>query len=50
MADEYRKCYKPDCRRKVKEGAAYCCTPCVAADAIGHEIHQHSVGCDERVC
>jgi hypothetical protein len=20
----------------------------VAADAIGHEIHQHSVGCDER--
>jgi hypothetical protein len=22
MADEYRKCYKPDCRRKVKEGAA----------------------------
>ena len=48
MADEYWKCYKPDCRRKVKEGAAYCCTPCVAADAIGHEIHQHSVGCDER--
>ncbi len=27
MADGYRKCYKPDCRRKVKEGAAYCCTP-----------------------
>ena len=26
MADEYRKCYKPDCRRKVKEGAASCCT------------------------
>ena len=22
MADEYRKCDKPDCRRKVKEDAA----------------------------
>ncbi len=43
MADEYRKCYKPDCRRKVKEGAAYRRTPCVAAGAIGHEIHQHPV-------
>lgn len=26
MADEYRKCYKPDCPRKVNKGAASCCT------------------------
>jgi len=33
MADGPRKCYKPDCRRKVKEGAAYCCTRHLASIA-----------------
>ena len=33
MADGPRKCYKPDCRRKVKEGAAYCCARHLASIA-----------------
>jgi hypothetical protein len=46
---EYRKCLTSACRRKVGESAAYCCTPYAMADSTGHEIHQDSGGCDQRV-
>lgn len=48
MLGEYRNCLTSACRRKVGGGAAYCCTPCAMADSTGHEIHQHSQGCDQR--
>jgi hypothetical protein len=30
--NEFLKCLKPDCMRKVKRGVAYCCEPCSIAD------------------
>jgi hypothetical protein len=30
--NEFVKCLKPDCMRKVKPGVAYCCEPCSIAD------------------
>lgn len=43
-----RKCLKPDCMRKVKEGVAYCCSPCATAADGKYEIHEHSEWCDKR--
>ena len=43
-----RKCLKPDCMRKVKEGIAYCCSPCATADEGKYEIHEHSEWCNQR--
>jgi hypothetical protein len=30
--NEFLKCLKPDCMRKVKPGVAYCCESCAIAD------------------
>jgi hypothetical protein len=56
---EFIKCRKPDCRRKVKPGAAYCCTACAGADGerkfelepYGPSLHPflcHSEWCELR--
>lgn len=42
------KCEKPDCSRQVKEGVAYCCTPCAVAAAGKYEIDRHGENCEER--
>jgi hypothetical protein len=34
--------------RKVKEGTAYCCSPCATAADGKYEIHEHSEWCDKR--
>lgn len=59
-ADEFAKCAKPDCYRKVSPASRYCCTPCsTAAEAAApyeiepyspdlHWIHCHSGGCERR--
>jgi hypothetical protein len=50
----FKKCDKPDCKRLVHEGTAYCCGPCSFADSKKFEIGEpgtffaHSPGCDER--
>lgn len=54
MLEPYNKCDNPACRRKVKVGVAYCCTPCWQAHDGGYEIHpagslNHSGGCDQRM-
>jgi hypothetical protein len=58
--DGYGKCGKPDCRRKVKPGVAYCCTSCATAaqapapyelapyDPASHWVLVHSKDCEER--
>ncbi len=53
MNDDYKKCDKPDCGRKVKVGVLYCCAACALADERGHEVHEtgplaHSPGCEAR--
>lgn len=43
-----KRCDKPDCLRKVTVGTRYCCTPCGVAAEGEYEVHEHSLGCDER--
>lgn len=57
---DYRKCFKPDCMRKVSPASRYCCHPCAtAAEAPApyeiesyrpgaHWVLVHSQGCEER--
>jgi hypothetical protein len=57
---EFRKCFKPDCMRKVSPSSRYCCHPCtIAAEAPApyeiepyrpgeHWIHVHSESCEKR--
>jgi hypothetical protein len=60
MTGEYFKCLKPDCRRKVKPGVAYCCEPCQIAaedrapwelgphDPAANWVLVHSEFCEQR--
>lgn len=45
---DFHECRKPDCRRLVSLGAAYCCAACSTAAEGRYEIHAHDPGCDER--
>jgi predicted phage terminase large subunit-like protein len=47
-AEQLHECRKPDCRRPVSIGAAYCCAACSTAAEGRYEIHAHDPGCDER--
>ncbi|MGW0486216.1 hypothetical protein [Nonomuraea sp. NPDC003214] len=44
----YRACGKPDCERVVRGSSAHCCGPCADAAQRGHEVDEHSPGCEER--
>ena len=58
--DDYRKCFKPDCMRKVSPVSRYCCHSCtVAAEAAApyeiepydpavHWVLVHSESCEKR--
>jgi len=46
--DDFRKCGKPDCFRKIAGGALYCCPQCVQAAGGRYEIHAHAGSCDVR--
>ena len=58
--DDYRKCGKPDCMRKVSQSSLYCCHSCsTAAEAPApyeiepyrpgeHWVLVHSEGCEAR--
>lgn len=51
--DQYNKCKKPDCLRKVKPGIVYCCAPCGVASEKKYEVHEggllgHTEWCNER--
>lgn len=54
IADQdFNKCSKPDCMRKVKKGIAFCCHPCSYAAEKKFEIHDdgplgHTPTCNER--
>lgn len=50
---QFNKCTKPDCFRKVKQGIAFCCTPCSYAAEKKFEIHTegplaHTESCNQR--
>jgi hypothetical protein len=58
--DEYHKCGKPDCLRKVSLASRYCCPSCSTAaeapapyeiephDPAQHPILVHSAECEKR--
>lgn len=54
IADQnFDKCSKPDCMRKVKKGIAFCCHPCSYAAEKKFEIHDdgplgHTEDCNQR--
>ena len=54
IADQnFDKCSKPDCMRKVKKGIAFCCHPCSYAAEKKFEIHDdgplgHTAACNMR--
>ena len=54
IADQnFNKCSKPDCFRKVKKGIAFCCHPCSYAAEKKFEIHDdgplgHTTDCNTR--
>lgn len=53
IIQEYHKCKKPDCFRKVSKGSLYCCYACSIADEGRYEVHEsgqlaHSDDCNQR--
>lgn len=60
VPDGFAKCLKPDCLRKIRPGAAYCCQACATAaeapapyelgphDPSAHWVLVHGEDCEER--
>jgi hypothetical protein len=48
MTEQFQKCLKTDCFRKVHVGTLYCCGPCATAGEMQCEIERHSADCDRR--
>jgi hypothetical protein len=50
--NDYRKCFKPDCMRKVSLGSRFCCGSCSAAAeaAAPYEIEPYSPGLHPILC